>query len=143
MPSISASFQTRWATAVAGLAAWTIAVPWLAEAIGLTLDVATRLEIADHVVPGVLVLVGVALLVTRGSPPGNKVSLYVGGVVFLSGLWITATHTPLIFDAVEGMARWDAALLHLSAGPPITALGGWMLLRSQLFGSAPGAQRDG
>jgi hypothetical protein len=57
-------------------------------------------------------------------------------VSFLTGLWITATHVPLIPDALEGLAPWGAVLLHLSAGPPILALGLWMLLRSQLF-SAP------
>ncbi|MCP9491959.1 MAG: hypothetical protein MSC31_19100 [Solirubrobacteraceae bacterium MAG38_C4-C5] len=139
---MSATFRARWATAVAGLAAWTIAVPWLAEAVGLELDVATRLEIADHVVPGAIMLAGVALLVARGGSPGNLVALGAGGVAFLTGLWISATHTPLILDAVEGAAPWDVSLVHLSAGPPILALGVWMLLRGQLFGSAPGGRRE-
>ncbi len=117
-------------------------MPWLAEAVGLELDVATRLEIADHVVPGAIMLAGVALLVARGGSPGNLVALGAGGVAFLTGLWISATHTPLILDAVEGAAPWDVSLVHLSAGPPILALGVWMLLRGQLFGSAPGGRRE-
>jgi hypothetical protein len=133
---VPASSQARWATALAGLAAWAIAVPWLAAAVGLELDVATRLEIADHVIPGVVMLVGAALLAMRGATPGSTVWLGVGAVAFLTGLWITATHVPLIPDALEGLAPWGAVLLHLSAGPPILALGLWMLLRSQLF-SAP------
>lgn len=68
-----ASSQARWATALAGLAAWAIAVPWLAAAVGLELDVATRLEIADHVIPGVVMLVGAALLAMRGAlRPGAR-----------------------------------------------------------------------
>jgi hypothetical protein len=133
---VPASSQARWATALAGLAAWAIAVPWLAAAVGLELDVATRLEIADHVIPGVVMLAGAALLAMRGATPGSTVWLGAGAVAFLTGLWITATHVPLIPDALEGLAPWGAALLHLSAGPPILALGLWMLLRSQLF-SAP------
>lgn len=133
-----ASFQARWAAALVGLAAWAIAVPWLAAAVGLELDVATRLEIADHVIPGLVMLAGAALLAIRGSLPGSTVWLGAGAVAFLTGLWITATHVPLIPDALEGVAPWGAALLHLSAGPPILALGLWMLLRSHLFGSVPG-----
>lgn len=129
------SFQARWATALAGLAAWAMAVPWLAAAVGLELDVATRLEIADHVIPGLVMLAGAALLAARGGPPGSTVSVGAAGVAFLTGLWITATHVPLIPEALEGVAPWGAALVHLSAGPPILALGVWML-RSQLFGSA-------
>jgi hypothetical protein len=135
---VPASFQARWATALIGLAAWAIAVPWLAAAVGLELDVATRLEIADHVIPGVVMLAGAALLAMRRATPRSTVWLGVGSVAFLTGLWITATHVPLIPDALEGLAPWGAALLHLSAGPPILALGLWMLLRSQLFGSVPG-----
>jgi hypothetical protein len=137
-----ASSQARWATALAGLAAWAIAVPWLAAAVGFELDVATRLEIADHVIPGLVMLAAAALLALRGGPPGSRVWLGVGAVAFLTGLWITATHVPLIPDALEGVAPWGAALLHLSAGPPILALGLWMLLRGQFFGGAPGVQRE-
>lgn len=133
-----ASFQARWAAALVGLAAWAIAVPWLAAAVGLELDVAARLEIADHVIPGLVMLAGAALLAIRGSPPGSTAWLGAGAVAFLTGLWITATHVPLIPDAVEGVAPWGAALLHLSAGPPILVLGVCMLLRSQLFGGVPG-----
>jgi hypothetical protein len=133
-----ASFQARWAAALVGLAAWAIAVPWLAAAVGLELDVATRLEIADHVIPGLVMLAGAALLAMRGGMPGSTVWLGAGAVAFLTGLWITATHVPLIPDALEGVAPWGAALLHLSAGPPILVLGVCMLLRSQLFGSVPG-----
>jgi hypothetical protein len=136
-----ASFQTRWATALAGLAAWAIAVPWLAEAVGLRLDVATRIEIADHVVPGVILLAAAALIGARGGPSDSTVWLGAGAVTFLTGLWITATHVPLIPDAIEGLAPWGPALLHLSPGPPILVLGVW-LLYGQLFDSAPGVQRD-
>ena len=135
--SIPASSQARWAIGLASLAVWAVAVPWLAASIGLELDVATRLEIADHVIPGVVMLVGAAILAVRGGPPGSVVWIGAGAVAFLTGLWITATHVPLVPAALEGVAPWGAALLHLSAGPPILGLGLWMLVRSQLYGSAP------
>lgn len=129
-----ASLQARWAIALTALSAWAIAVPWLAAAIGLELEVATRLEIADHVVPGLIMLATAAVLAARGGPSGGGV-VWIGasGIAFLTGLWITATHVPLIPQAVEGLAPWGAALLHLSAGPPILAAGLWLLLRGQLF----------
>jgi hypothetical protein len=97
--------------------------------VGLELDVATRLEVVDHVVPGVVMLAGAAVLATRAGVAGDRVWMGAGGIAFLTGLWITATHVPLIPAAVDGLAPWGTALLHLSAGPPILVLGVWMLLR--------------
>lgn len=135
---MSGALHVRWAAALAGLAVWAAAVPWLAEAVGLGLDVPTRLEVADHVVPGVVTLVAVALLAVLGGRPGSTVWLGVGSVAFLAGLWSTSTHVPLIFDASQGATPWGAALLHFSAGPPILVLGLGMLLRN--LRSAPGVR---
>ena len=115
---------------LAALAVWAIAVPWLARALGAELDVPTRLEVIDHVVPGAVVLACCACLghPTAGGLPGSLVRLCLAGVACLAGFWITATHAVLLPEAVEGVSRWSAALLHLSAGPPITAWSLWMLL---------------
>ncbi len=139
---MAASPQVRWAAALTGLSAWATGVPWLARAVGLELDVATRLEVVDHVVPGVVMLAGAAVLATRAGVAGDRVWMGAGGIAFLTGLWITATHVPLIPAAVDGLAPWGTALLHLSAGPPILVLGVWMLLRPQDSASAPGARPD-
>jgi len=125
MPAL---LTARWAATLAALALWATSIPWLAEALGQELDVATRLEIADHVIPGLLLL-AVAGLLAIGSPPSGSTSwLGAGALVFLSGLWITATHVPLIPGALDGTAPVGAALLHLSAGPPVLAAGLWMML---------------
>ncbi len=129
MPSMQALSQVRWSTALAGLAVWATTVPWLAEAVGLELDVSPRLEIVDHVIPGVVMLAAAALLAARGGPRGSLVWLGVAAIAFLTGFWITATHVPLIPDALDGAAPWGAALVHLSTGPPIMLLGLWLLLR--------------
>lgn len=120
--------RPAWVLAV--LAAWGIAVPWAARAVGLPLDVATRLEVIDHVLPGVVVLVCCAVLLhpRAGGPPGSLRRLAVTGVALLAGLWITATHLPLLPEAVDGSSGWGPALLHLSAGPPVVARATWMLL---------------
>jgi len=109
-----ASLQARLAAALAGLAVWATVSPWLGEAVGLGLDVATRLEIADHVIPGLVALAAAALLATRGAKPGSVIWLGAGAIAFLTGLWITSTHVPLIPDALDGVAPWAPALLHLS-----------------------------
>lgn len=141
MFTMRASDQFRWATVLAGFAVWATAVPWLAKTLGLELAVSTRLEVVDHVVPGVVLLAGAALLATRGDlSPADGMWLGVGSIAFLTGLWITATHIPLIPDAISGLAPWGTALLHLSAGPPILALGLWMLV-DVWRAEAPDAQR--
>ncbi len=104
MPSMQALSQVRWSTALAGLAVWATTVPWLAEAVGLELDVSPRLEIVDHVIPGVVMLAAAALLAARGGPRGSLVWLGVAAIAFLTGFWI-------------------------STGPPIMLLGLWLLLR--------------
>ena len=133
--------HARWAATLAGLAFWATVAPWLAEAVGLELAVSTRLEIVDHVVPGVIMLAGAAGLATRGAVPGGLVWLGAGAIAFLVGVWITATHVPLIPAALQGGAPWGAALLHLSTGPPILVSGVWLLLRSQSPDGAPDVRR--
>jgi len=122
--------ERRRAMALGALAAWAIAVPWIARALGPALDVPTRLEVIDHVVPGVAVLVCSALLghATAAGPPGGLVHLGVTGVACLAGFWITVTHATLLPEAVDGISPWGAAVLHLSAGPPITVFALWTLL---------------
>ena len=111
----------RPAVVLALLGAWAIAVPWLARALGLALDVPTRLEVIDHVVPGLVVLACSGLL---GHPrtcgaPGSLPRLALLGVCALSGIWITATHLTLVPEALDGTTGWGPALMHLSAGPAV------------------------
>ena len=113
--------------ALAVLALWAMLVPWVAEAVGAELDVATRLEVVDHVVPGTLVLACCAVVAI--ARPGELVRLGAFGAAALAGFWITATHAVLLPEAVDGITPWPAALLHLSAGPPVTVLALWALLR--------------
>jgi len=125
-----ASSGDRRPVLLAALAAWAVAVPWLARAVGLPLDVATRLEVVDHVVPGLLVLVCCGLLLhpRTGGSSGSLPRLAMIGIGVLAGLWITATHAPLLPEAIDGASPWGPALIHLSAGPPVTVAALWMLL---------------
>jgi hypothetical protein len=112
---------------LAALAAWAVVVPWFARAVGAELDVPTRLEVIDHVVPGAIVLASCAFL--AAAPAGELARLAALGVAALAGFWITATHAVLLPEAIDGISPWPAALLHLSAGAPVTVLALWLLLR--------------
>ena len=109
------------------LAGWAIAVPWLARAMGLGLEVPGRLEVVDHVVPGVVVLACVVVLARIRT--GGLRRLGASSAAVLAGLWITATHAVLVPEALDGVSPWGPALLHLSAGPPVVAAALWILLR--------------
>jgi len=122
--------DSRLVRALAALAAWAMAVPWLARAAGLDLDVPTRLEVLDHVVPGLVALACAAVLAraTRATHPGDLRRLSACAVAALAGAWITATHVTLIPEALDGVTGWGPALAHLSAGPPIVVVALTILL---------------
>ena len=116
--------------ALAALALWASAVPWLGRALDLEVDVPARLEVIDHVIPGAVVLACAALLarVTRRDDPGDVRRFSACAVAALAGAWITATHVTLVPEALDGVTGWGPALLHLSAGPPIVVLAMVLLL---------------
>ena len=122
--------ERRRAMALGALAAWAIAVPWVARSLGLPLDVPARLEVIDHVVPGLVALACCAALAhpTAAGPPGGPPRLGILGLAYLAGFWITATHATLLPEAIDGVSPWGAALLHLSAGPPVALVALWTLL---------------
>lgn len=125
--------HARWAAALAGLALWATVAPWLAEAVGLEFAVPARLEIVDHVLPGVVMLAGAAVLATRGAVPGGLVWLGAGAIAFLVGVWTTATHVPLVPDALQGghsLGRRPPVPQHGTTDPGAGCV--WLLLGSQL-----------
>ena len=124
------SLRTRRPAVLAATALWAIAVPWAAAASGFELGVSTRLEVIDHVIPGLLALAGAAVLAGRsGRSPEAVAGVVAAAVALLAGVWITTTHVSLLGDAGDGAVSWGAALLHCSAGPPVALLGLWLLLR--------------
>jgi hypothetical protein len=116
---------------LAALGAWTIVVPYLGRAIGLVVDVASSVEIVDHVLPGTLVAaIGACLAVTTYRDTQPALSRPIGGgVCFLAGFWVLATHVPLIAQAVQGKAPWGSTIWHASTALPIVALSLWTVLR--------------
>ncbi len=104
---------------VAGLlvGGWALLPPYS----GPALNTAMRVEVADHVVPGLIVILlsAGALVMTRGErvPPSGAL-LVAGAVVLLAGLWMTATHVPLVLQAIRDEAPAGAVAYHsLPASP--------------------------
>lgn len=109
--------------ALAGLAVgvWALVPPY----VGPSLATAARVEFADHVVPAaaILSIAGATLWASaRGVTP---TLLFVAGLgVVLAGLWMTATHVPLVLQAMRGQAPWGATAYHSVPGLAVLALGG-------------------
>lgn len=116
------------------------ALPWVGIVIGLwavippyagpeLANLESRVEIADHVVPSIAMLavsVAVLVLARRRSDPGTgSFPLVAGMVVLLAGLWMTATHVPLVNQARrdEAGVTWAAAIWHTAPGVVVTVLG--------------------
>jgi hypothetical protein len=113
------------------LGALSIVPPYLGPAIGLELDVPADVEVVDHVVPGVAIVLGAAAaaLLARRGEEGSLLSMALTGWCFLGGLWQTATHFPLVLEGGEAQAPWAAVALHSTAGPVIAVFALWLTLR--------------
>ena len=89
------------------------------------LDTARSAEIADHVVPGVLVLVAAGSVFLghrrRGVTPMSF--LVAGLAILLAGIWMVSTHVPLLNQARQGDAPWGASLYHSAAAVIVLAVG--------------------
>lgn len=106
-----------------GLAAglWAVLPPYS----GPPLNTAEVVEVVDHVVPGVVLVAlstGMLALTRRAARPGA--AMFVAGlVVLLAGIWMTATHLPLVAQATDGLAPVGAVVYHTLPGLAITVLG--------------------
>lgn len=104
---------------LAVLAALSTLPPYVGAAVGLELDVPTRLEVADHVVPGLAALaasLGVAVLVRAGRSPLSAGVLVLAGSCVLAGLWQVSTHVPLLLQSGSPGVPAAAVLLHAVPG---------------------------
>ena len=87
--------------------------------VGPQLDLGPRraeLELVDHVVPGTVAIIlslaaALALAGKRRLLRALPSLLYYLGLgITLAGLWTTATHVPLVLQALRNQAPWPAAL---------------------------------
>jgi|GEM_PF-2467571 len=133
LPLASRPREAQRATLLAAIGAWTAVVPYIGNALGLDVNVKARVEVVDHVVPGVIVVVAalcLRALAARRPLAGEARALFAAGVSFLAGFWVFATHVPLVSDAANSRLPWDAAIWHSIAALPVVALACWFVLRS-------------
>lgn len=97
---------------------WGILAPYAGRPVGLIVDAMPIVEVADHVIPGaaVLAVAGVSLAAGHRFFAGSL-------LVLLAGIWMTATHVPLLVQAANGGASMSAALFHSIPGMVIVVLG--------------------
>jgi hypothetical protein len=109
--------------ALAGLfvAVWASLPKWS----GPKLHVAASTEVVDHVIPAILVLLCSLVAIAAGrrakGPGGTRFLAGMG--VLLAGLWMMATHLPLVAEARRGDAPWVATIYHTSAALAVFGLG--------------------
>lgn len=99
---------------------WAVVPPYF----GPKLNVTGRVEVADHVVPGIVVLVA-TLVTVMGlrRAQGSVVASVSGLVVLLAGIWMVATHVALVRQAVHHVAPSGAVAFHAVPGLAVVALG--------------------
>ena len=121
-----ATGEVRRALALGALGAWTVVVPYLDSAFGFEVDVAQRVEVVDHVVPGVVIVAASAVwllhLMRSRAGEDSAVPLAAISLCFLGGLWVTSTHVPTVAKAGDPLVPWDAALFHSATGPVLLVL---------------------
>lgn len=112
----------RRALPVVGLVVAAIAVlpPYTGPEIGTS----DKVEVADHVVPAVLMaLLSLAALVAGRRPRPGMFPLVAGLGITLAGLWMTATHVPLVAQATRDEVSYGTAAYHTVPGLLVLALG--------------------
>ncbi len=91
------------------------------------LNVADSKEVADHVVPALVVITLsiAAIVLTRGDAVPALFMFVAGLAICLAGLWMVATHVPLVAQALrdEPGVTWSATLWHSSAAAAVAILG--------------------
>lgn len=102
---------------------WAIIPPYVV-AFG-ALHVESRKEIADHLIPGIVVIATcvLGLLLVRSPTPSSLLLFMAGGVIALCGFWMTATHVPLISDARSKQVPGGAVIWHGLPGLVVLLLG--------------------
>ncbi len=107
------------------MAVWALLPPYT----GPELNTEMRVEIADHVIPGLVVAavsMTVMLLPRREVPRPEVLSalpLVAGFVVLLAGLWMVSTHVGLVAQATRGEIPWSATVYHAAPSVAVLLLG--------------------
>jgi len=105
---------------------WAVIAPY--ALLGPDLNAEAKTEFVDHVVPGALILILSAVTLVRArsssAEDGGSFPLLAGFGILLAGLWMTATHLPLVKDAQNDHVATDIAAWHTLPGLVVLVFGG-------------------
>lgn len=106
------------------VAGWALLPPYSGPELGTEM----RVEIADHVVPSVLmIMLSVVALVRRhasgAAADKGSFMLLAGLGILLAGFWMVATHVPLVAQARRGEVTGGVAAYHTAPGVAVMLLG--------------------
>lgn len=120
----------RWLIGLAAVALWSMVPPYLGPLIGLELDVASSVEVVDHILPGLSAFAGalIALGEARQGRTDSVRYLVALSVCVLAGLFQTVTHFTLVLDAGGPLQPVDSVVLHATPGPVLMLLSLWLLM---------------
>ena len=104
-----------------GIAFWASMPQWS----GPKLNVEPAKEVADHIIPAIVVVLAsvVGILASRRAKGPGALRFMGGMVVLLAGLWMLATHLPLVAEAMRDEAPWPATIYHTSSALAVFGLG--------------------
>jgi len=89
---------------------WNSLAPFAGHALDLAVNTRTTVEVVDHVIPGVVVV-----LVAAGGLRLKRIPLWALLLAVLAGFWATATHLPLLLQ-VPDQVGLATALWHSTPG---------------------------
>jgi len=95
---------------------------------GPAINTSATAEVVDHIVPAVLILLcSLAAIAVSRRPQGPGAVRFIAGMgVLLAGLWMVATHFPLLTQTMRGgpeAASWAATTYHISSALAVFGLG--------------------
>jgi hypothetical protein len=95
---------------------------------GPAINTSSTTEIVDHIIPAVLILLAsiVGILAGRQPQGPGALRLIAGMAVLLAGLWMMATHIPLVAQTMRGgpeAATWAATIYHFAPALAVLGLG--------------------
>jgi hypothetical protein len=92
---------------------------------GPALNTEASKEVADHIIPAVVVAAACVAALTmkhKGEGPGLT-RFFAGMVVLLAGFWMLATHVPLVVQAFGGDAPWPGTIYHTASAVAVLGFG--------------------
>lgn len=93
--------------------------PW----IGPRLSVAPRVEIVDHAVPAGVIAVAALTVLAVGRARCTTAGLPAALAVALAGVWMSATHVPLVLQALREEVPASTAAWHTAPGAVVLVFG--------------------